>query len=119
MEGKYSLTLGQRKYRINLERISSICFTSSEKEKTEREITEGYEIDESGEFHLTSKINREITPDGGSQEDAMMYDFVKTLITLILECDIPVYAQETQMRIGVALAFNTLLAEGIIEEITE
>ena len=117
LNGKYALTFCGKYYRLNIERINKFCFISSSKTGTEGEITEAYETDESGEFRLTSKINREITTAGNSQDDMIVYDFIKMLVNRLLEDDAKVITLETDTDFGFSLAFNTLLSEGMIEEI--
>lgn len=115
----YTLTFNNRTYKLNLDRINEFCLVSGNKPGSEREITEAYEIDDAGEFHLTSKINREITTPGNSQDDMIIYDFVKTMVTRLIESSFPVTATQQQADFGFAIAFNTLLSYGMIEEITE
>ena len=118
LEDKFSLTFNGKHYRLNIKRINDFCLVSSGKNGNEREITEAYENDENGEFRLSSKINREITTAGNSQEDMIVYDFIKSLVTKLLECDVKVTDSENQVDFGFALAFNTLISEGMIEEIS-
>ena len=113
---KYTLTFNGKRYRFNLDKINQYCLVSGNKAGNESEITEAYETDENGEFHLTSKINREITTPGNSQDDMIMYDFLKTMVTRLIESSMPVYANETQTDFGLAIAFNTMLSYGMIEE---
>ena len=117
LNGKYSLTFNGKYYKLNIERINNFCLVSSGKNGNEREITEAYENDEKGEFRLSSKINREITPAGNSQEDMIVYDFIKGLVSKLLECNVATRDTENDVDFGFALAFNTLLTEGMIEEI--
>ena len=116
---KYTLTFNGKYYSLNMDRISQYCLVSSEKPSNESEITEAYDYDENGEFRLTSKINREITSPGNSQGDMFTYDLIKMLITKLIECPLPVYSNETQTDFGFAVAFNTLVSYGMIEEIKE
>ena len=119
MIGNYSLTFAGKKYKLNIDKINKFCLTSSEKKSNEREITEGYETDENGEFRLSSKINREITRDGNSQEDVIMYDLIKMLVTNLIDSETKATNDENDIDFGFALAFNTLMAEEMIEEINE
>ena len=116
---KYSLTFNGKYYKLNIERINNFCLVSSGKTGSEGEITEAYETDENGEFRLSSKINREITTTGNTQEDMIVYDFIKGLVSKLLESNVNTNDTENQVDFGFALAFNTLIAEGMIEEITE
>ena len=114
----YTLTFNGKHYRFNLDKINQYCLVSGNKAGNESEITEAYETDENGEFHLTSKINREITTPGNSQDDMIMYDFIKTMVVRLVESQMPVYANETQTDFGLAIAFNTMIFYGMIEEVT-
>ena len=49
----------------------------------------------------------------------IVYDFVKSLVAKILDSNVDTIDTEKQVDFGFAMAFNTLLAEGMIEEITE
>ena len=111
------MTFRGKHYRLNLGKINSFCLVSSGKTNSEGEITEAYETDENGVFHLSSKINREIKSPGNTQEDMIVYDFVKYLVTKLLESQTTVLDDAMAIDFGFALAFNTLLSEGMIEEI--
>ena len=117
LEDKFSLTFNGKYYRLNIKKINEFCLVSSGKDNNEREITEAYENDENGEFRLSSKINREITTAGNTQEDMIVYDFIKGLVAKLLECSVDTRDTENDVDFGFALAFNTLLTEGMIEEI--
>ena len=117
MEDNFSLTFSGKKYRLNLEKINNFCLIQDEKPSPDREITEAYETDEHGEFRLTSKINREITDAGSTQDNMIIYDFIKTVVGKLLDCGIKTTSTDANVDFGFALAFNTLLSEGMIEEI--
>lgn len=119
LNDKFSLTFNGKYYRLNIQRINNFCLVSSGKTGSEGEITEAYETDENGEFRLSSKINREITTTGNTQEDMIVYDFVKGLVVKLLDSQVDAKDTENQVDFGFALSFNTLLSEGMIEEITE
>ena len=119
MKDKFTLTFNGKYYRLNLDKINQFCLVSGEKPGSERELTEAYEYDENGEFRLTSKINREITTPGNSQDDMIIYDFVKTMVTKLIESPMPLIVTEEQADFGFALAFNSLISYGMLEEITE
>ena len=119
LNDKYTLTYDGKFYRINLDKITEYCLISIRKPGSENEITEAYEYDDNGEFRLTSKMNREITSPGAFQNDMIIYDFVKALITKVLDTPMTVTSTETQVDFGFALAFNTLLEYGMVEEIKE
>ena len=118
LNGKYSLTFSGKYYKLNIKKINDFCLVSSGRPTSEGEITEAYEIDTEGEFHLTSKINREVTSAGNTQDDVIVYDFIRGLVTKLLETNVKTTDTDTQVDFGFALAFNTLLSEGMIEEVT-
>jgi hypothetical protein len=117
LNDKFSLTFDGRYYKLNLAKINEFCLVSRGKTSSEGEITEAYESDENGVFHLTSKINREVKSQGNNQDDMIIYDFVKTLIGKLLEGTVSTRENENDVDFGFALAFNTLIAEGLLEEI--
>lgn len=119
MKENYSITFNGKYYRLNIEKINQFCLISSGKAGSEGEITEAYESGEDGQFRLTSRINREITTQGNSQDDMIVYDFIKSLAVKLIDCQVRVTDNEYQVDFGFALAFNTMLAYGMIEEITE
>ena len=49
----------------------------------------------------------------------IVYDFIKGHVSKLLESNVNTNDTENQVDFGFALAFNTLIAEGMIEEITE
>ena len=119
MTENYLLTFNGKRYKLNLDKINDFCLNAKGDANEEREITEAYEVDENGTFDMTSKINREVTSKGNSQENMIVYDFVKTLINKIVDSSLLVEATEKQTEIGFALIFNTLLSYGMVEEITD
>lgn len=114
---KYSLTFNGKYYRFNIKRINEICVPPKDSQNTDREITEVFENDENGEFRMNSRVIREITDAGSSQDDMIIYDFIKSITMRFMDYDVKSYNNETDVNTGFALAFNTLLSEGIIEEI--
>lgn len=116
---KYSLTFNNKYYRLNVKNINTFCLVSSGKSGNEGEITEAYETDDNGEFRMTSRINREVKTAGNSQDDMIVYDFIKGLVTRLLEANIKTFNTENDADFGFALAFNTLVSEGMLEEIKE
>ena len=117
LNNKFSLTFDGKFYRLNLERVNEFCLISRGKTNSEGEITEAYESDENGEFHLTSKINREIKTAANNQDDMITYDFVKMLVGRLIESSVSTRANENDVDFGFALVFNTLMSEGMLEEI--
>ena len=119
MKENYLLTFNGKYYKLNLVQINNFCLNARGDNSEENEITEAYEADDNGEFNMTSRINREVKTKGNSQENMIVYDFVKTLIGKIVDGSLQSQATEAQTEVGFALVFNTLLAHGMLEEITE
>lgn len=103
-------------YYINLEKLKEVCLSSSKDGGTkEIQIAQTYEMDETGEFGLQTKVEHETKTIGSSQNDMIIYDIVKLLIISLLENDNT--EQEFRVTFGLQIAINTLLAWGILEEI--
>ena len=49
----------------------------------------------------------------------IVYDFVKSLVAKLLDSQVMASDTEEHVTFGFALAFNTLISEGMIEEIIE
>jgi len=95
-------------YAINIDKVFSLVFDKTNA-KIDREITDGYEIDEnSNKMAQMSKIVREIKTDGDSQRENLKYDLIKTFLIEIMDMDGEVTA-------GNSICINTLLKYGIIE----
>lgn len=110
---EYYVTVGDKKYTFDLKRIKNVCYTGSE---SDREITEGYETDEGGKgLVMVNKIIREYKSNNNDQNSMITYDVVKLLILKLLES----YTEDFEANLGLNLALNTCLKEGIIYEITD
>ena len=103
-------------YYINLEKLKEVCLSSPKDVGTkEIQIAQTYEMDETGEFGLQTKVEHETKTMGSSQNDMIIYDIVKLLIVSILENNST--EQGFEITFGLQIAINTLLAWGILEEI--
>ena len=49
----------------------------------------------------------------------IVYDFIKGLVSKLLDSQVNALDNEHQVDFGFALAFNTLISEGMLEEIKE
>lgn len=104
-------------YALNLKKFKEVCTPSaSELQTSEYEITQVSEVDEvSGDFALQSKVEHETKGAGNPQNDMIVYDVVKMLLLSLLENDKG--EKGFEFDFGTALALNTLLAWGVIEEL--
>lgn len=113
---KNKVSFGGRNYAINLMKLKEVCLSSSKEGGTkEIQIAQTYEMDETGEFELQTKVEHETKTIGNTQNDMIVYDIVKILIISLLENNST--EQEFEATFGVQLAINTLLSWGILEEI--
>lgn len=101
-----------KKYFLNLKKLKEICITpSTENGNNEIEISQAYESDENGELRLASKVEHETKTFGNTNNDMIVYDFVKLLIISLLEND----ATEEPEDLSSIVTLNTLLYWGILE----
>ena len=114
MEIKY-ITFNKKKYTFNLEKLKEVCLTSSDKGGRELEITQVYEPLEDGEMVISSRVEHETKVSKTLQNDMIVYDIVKLFITSLLDKN-SVNENEYEMDFSTALAINTLLSWGILEE---
>ena len=113
---KNNIKFGKHTYKINLLKLKEVCLSSSSEGGTrEVQIAQTYEMDESGEFELQTKVEHETKTIGNVQNDMIIYDIVKILIISLLENTNT--EKEFEITFGLQLAVNTLLSWGILEEI--
>lgn len=118
-QSKYFTVLG-KKYAFDLSTFLKICLISNRQDSREKEITNVYNAEENDVISLTSKVERELKTDGNPQNDAIVWDFIKILIDKLMQDNTITFDNdEFIMDMPTALAFNTLLKEGIIIEIKE
>lgn len=112
------ISFNGKKYAFNLERLKEVSLTpSSENGAREVEITQVYEPDGSGDYTISSRVEHETKVSKTPQNDMIVYDFVKLLIISLLENE--GVEENFQYDFGTALAINTLISWGILEEINE
>jgi len=101
-----------KKYVLNLMKLKEICLTPPSKDgNNELEISQAYEADDNGELRLSSKVEHETRTFGTSQNDVIVYDFVKLLIISLLEYN----GSEEVSDLGTMVTINTLIYWGILE----
>lgn len=114
---KYFTFKGHR-YAINFEKLKFVCLTSSENGgTTENEVSYAYEVLENGNLNMTSKVDHETVVKGNPQNDMIIYDIVKLLILSLLDNN--ANEGDFEETFGFTLALNSLLAWGVVEELTE
>lgn len=112
------ISFNGKKYAFNLERLKEVSLTpSSENGAREIEITQVYEPDGGGDYTISSRVEHETKVSKTPQNDMIVYDFVKLLIISLLENE--GVEENFQYDFGTALAVNTLISWGILEEINE
>lgn len=101
---------------LDLDAIFKYVCQSNNKEIIEKEITDQYEIPD-GEIspRQTAKLVKEVTTPMGTELDNIRYDFVKTLVIMLLNCEETISGMPASY--GTALAFNTLYAKNLIKTI--
>ena len=99
-------------YYINTQKLFEKVQLSSKKPVKESEITTGYDIKDDGKlFGPTTKVVREITSRGDTFLDNLKYDFIKTLISYIIEAwD----TEDITLKPGMQICLNTLVNDGIV-----
>lgn len=110
------ITIGSDKYIIDFDVLRTMCVQADKSTSKERETTEIYEVADSGLLDATQKVVRELNGPGNPQNDTIMYDFVKLVLSQVL--DMPSRYVE-DMSLGDALALNSLIHCGIIRKIEE
>ena len=115
MENKPYVYIGNKIYAMNLQKIADFCLVSDKLKNKESEVTEGYEVTDENGPELVSKVVREIKTNGNPQNDTINYDLIRIFIDVILSADgiLP------EMTIGMKIAFNTMLENDFLYEITD
>ena len=117
------LTIGNKAYAFDFEKIKSLCLTSQKEKGGEVEIMEVQEPDDRGGLFLTSRTVHEVKSTGNPQNDTIMYDLIKLFMLALLNSEINADNGEkqviAQMDLATRLAFNTLLEMGVLYEIKE
>lgn len=114
---KYLTFIG-KKYYLDLQKYYKFTLYTDSNQRQERELIDNFELDETTNKMLqTSKVLREITTPNDTKSDTVKFDIIKTLVEKILNCENYLNDEEDNLTIGTALAFNTLIKEGILIEV--
>lgn len=112
------VTFNSRKYALNLDKLKDVCLSSSsDGVAREMEITQVYEPDSTGDFSISSRVEHETKVNKNPQNDMIIYDIVKLLILSLLENNNT--EEDFRYDFSTALAVNTLLSWGVLEEVLE
>ena len=79
------------------------------------EISQVYEVQEGGDFNLSSKVEHETKTIGNPQNDMIIYDIVKLLIVSLLDYNAP--EGDFDWPFSLTISVNTLLSWGVLEEL--
>jgi hypothetical protein len=104
------------KYCLDIDAITKWCLSSTINPSKETEINEGYDTDDNGDFHMTSKVVRELKTNN-VQDDTIRYDFIKMIISPFLS-DIKCVSEITD-NFSYSLMFNTLLNMNFLIKIND
>ena len=119
MTNNYTITYKGKSYALDLEVLKKVCLISDLQKGKETEITENYTKNEEGVLEITEKLTREMKGPGNPQNDMIVYDIVKLLITALLSNNL-LFDEEDEvfyMDFATSLAFNTCIKCGILVEI--
>lgn len=105
------LNIDGKQFTINLDNLFNYIVRPSKQDKREQEITDGYDLSEEG-MKQVSKIIREVKSKGDANQESCRYDFLRILISQILDIETP-----TETTFGDELAIATLIQYNILEEI--
>ena len=115
MENKPYIYIGNKIYAMNLQKIADFCLVSDKLKNKESEVTEGYEVTDENGPELVSKVVREIKTNGNPQNDTIKYDLIRIFIDTVLAAE----GMMPEMTTGMKIAFNTLVENGFLYEITD
>lgn len=113
-----------KSYAIDFEKLVSVISKTSETKDTAKVETWGYN-DGDNEFKVIQRELSENTNDGSSTYGTIRYDLMKNLLNLVVSPfadengNIMQISRPEEMFFGQALAFNTLVNEEIIIDVTE
>lgn len=119
MNNDYVITYNGKCYALNLDVLKQVCFISDGQKTKETEITETYGLTNNGDFEIVAKETKEMKGSGNPQNDMIIYDIIKLLITGLLTNNVIPDDEEDEipMDFATALAFNTCLRCGILIEV--
>ena len=102
-------------YYLDVDTIMKWCLSSGNSPSKETEINEGYDTNEEGDIQMMTKVVRELKTNN-IQDDTVMYDFVKLLLTPFFG-EI-VTKQEIEDNFSYTLLFNSLINLGFLVKIS-
>jgi hypothetical protein len=110
------INFGDYTYRINLDKLKEICLTSSNMGGAkEMQIAQTYEMNDDDELTLLSRVEHETRSSNNPQNDMIVYDIVKILLTVLLEDNSTL--DNITPTFNRAITINTLLSWGVLEKI--
>jgi len=110
------ITFKGKRYALNLDAFKAVCTPNNMNLGIrEYEISQVYEVGESGELSMSSKVEHETKGNGNPQNDMIVYDVIKMLIVSLLENSRT--EEEFEYDFGTAFALNTLISIGVIVEV--
>lgn len=96
------------KYYLDVDTIINWVFSSSDEQLKETEINEGYDTNEDGDIQMVSKVIRE-SKSNNTQNDTIRYDFIKLLLTPIINGDL-----NNNQNLAYNILLNTLQKKGFL-----
>ena len=129
MNNNYIITYQNKCYAFDIDALKKICLISDTQKGKETEITETYTKNIDGVLEISSKGTKEVKGMGNPQNDMIIYDIVKLLITALLTNNSSisplslltdeedVMEEDITMDFATALAFNTCFKCGILVEV--
>lgn len=122
MNKNYIITYHGKCYAIDLDVLQKVCLISDNQKAKETEIYERYEKGDNGDFDIVSKETKEMKGSGNPQNDMIIYDIVKLLISALLSNNTIALDEDEEeieipMDFATALAFNTCIKCGILVEV--
>ena len=106
------INIGNVKYYINIDEVFRLVSHSDRTERKETEITDAYEYDsENCKLSPVNKMVREIKSPSDPQTDNIRYDFIKFLISEIID------TKYEDFDFGSNIVFNTLIKKGILVKV--
>ena len=105
------LAIDGKVFAFNIDKIEKFINYSDKAISKETEILDSYD-----NGAIAGKTVRELTTPGNSQIDSIRYDLIKTFIIQLITYEGDFSDLET-LPLGMKLAFNTMIAFGLLEEI--
>lgn len=115
---KNFIKYGNKVYVLDINKIVKwvLSSPSSTNQLKETEINEGYDTNDNGDLTMVTKVVRELKSNN-DQNDTVRYDFIKFLITPLLE--ISKETNNIRDNFSNTLLFNTLLEMEFLKEIID